>query len=79
MQEQRRAKYQWGQRVSLLAAVYNDGTFPGRGEEELLAEVGRIGEIVQVGHHTEADLPIYLVAFNDDLVIGCFEEELQPL
>ena len=41
--------------------------------------IGDIGEIVQVGTHTEANIPIYLVEFGERLVVGCLEEEIIPL
>ncbi len=40
------------------------------------SEVGDTGEIVQVGRHTDANLPIYLVEFGEKLVVGCLEEEI---
>jgi len=45
----------------------------------LLVNIGDTGEIVQVGTHTEANLPIYLVEFGERLVVGCLEEEIVPL
>jgi nitrogen fixation protein NifZ len=36
---------------------------------------GGPGEIVQVGHHSEANVPIYMVDFGL-CVLGCLEEEL---
>jgi len=33
--------------------------------------------VVQVGHHAEADLPVYMVDFGV-AVLGCLEEELLP-
>jgi len=72
MIEQREARYQWGQQVVALVDLVNDPDHPA---EAVLAEVGSEGEIVQVGHHTEANQPVYMVDFNG-LVIGCLEEEI---
>ena len=36
------------------------------------------GEIVQIGHHDEANVPIYLVDFGV-VVLGCLEEEIAPM
>ena len=79
MIEPRLPKYQWGQRVKALADLRNDGSFPDAPLEALLVSVGDTGEIVQVGTHTEANMPIYLVEFGERLVVGCFEEEILPL
>jgi nitrogen fixation protein NifZ len=79
MIEPRLPRYQWGQRVKALADLRNDGSFPDTPLEALLVSVGDMGEIVQVGTHTEANMPIYLVEFGERLVVGCFEEEILPL
>ncbi len=79
MLEPRMPKYQWGQRVKAAVDLMNDGSFPDAPAEGLLVGVGDPGEIVQVGRHTEANLPIYLVEFGERLVIGCLEEEISPL
>jgi nitrogen fixation protein NifZ len=71
-------KYQWGQRVSALADLYNDGTFPDQPEDALLVKAGDKGEIVQVGTHTETNTHIYLVEFGEKLVVGCLENEIDP-
>lgn len=79
MIEPRLPKYQWGQRVKALIDLHNDGTFPDAAAEARLVNVGDTGEIVQVGTHTEANIPIYLVEFSEHLVVGCLEEEIIPL
>jgi nitrogen fixation protein NifZ len=77
--EPRLPRYQWGQRVKALTDLRNDGTFPDAALEALLVSNGDVGEIVQVGTHTEANLPIYLVEFGERLVVGCLEEEIVPV
>jgi nitrogen fixation protein NifZ len=79
MIEPRLPKFQWGQRVKALIDLKNDGSFPNVAAEALLVSVGDTGEIVQVGTHAEANLPIYLVEFGERLVVGCLEEEIVPL
>jgi nitrogen fixation protein NifZ len=79
MIEPRLPKFQWGQRVKALIDLKNDGSFPNAAAEALLVSVGDTGEIVQVGTHAEANLPIYLVEFGERLVVGCLEEEIVPL
>jgi nitrogen fixation protein NifZ len=68
--------YQWGQRVSAVIDLYNDGSYPDQPSEALLVAVGQIGEIVQIGTHTESNTPVYLVEFGELQVVGCLEEEI---
>jgi nitrogen fixation protein NifZ len=75
MIEAREAKFRWGQAVQAAEHLYDDGTLPGVPEGTLLVAAGGPGEIVQVGHHAEANVPIYLVDFGV-VVLGCLEEEL---
>jgi nitrogen fixation protein NifZ len=77
--EPRLPKYQWGQRVKALVDLYNDGSFPDALENGMLVNTGETGEIVQVGTHTESNIPVYLVEFGERLVVGCFEEEITLL
>jgi nitrogen fixation protein NifZ len=79
MIEPRLPKFQWGQRVRALTDLHNDGSFPNAPLEALLVGVGDTGEIVQVGTHTEENMPIYLVEFGEKLVVGCLEEEIIPV
>jgi nitrogen fixation protein NifZ len=76
MIEPRTPLYQWGQKVSTGADIFNDGSYPNHEPEALLVAAGSTGEIVQVGYHEEAKIPVYLVEFPGGYVIGCFEEEL---
>ena len=75
--EPRVALYAWGQRVIALDDLVNDGSYPERAADALLAGRGALGEIVNVGHATAQNEPVYLVEF-DDCVIGCMEEEIAP-
>jgi nitrogen fixation protein NifZ len=77
MIEARTPMYQWGQKVSTEADIFNDGSYPHHEPEALLVPAGSAGEIVQVGYHEEAKIPVYLVEFPGGYVIGCFEEELR--
>ncbi|MGR7994390.1 MULTISPECIES: nitrogen fixation protein NifZ [unclassified Xanthobacter] len=78
MFEPRMPKYDWGMKVKTLIELHNDGSYPDAPAEALLVGLGAVGEIVQVGTHTESNTPIYLVEFNERLVIGCLEEEIEP-
>jgi nitrogen fixation protein NifZ len=71
----REPKYRWGQTVVAAEHLYNDGSLPDIDEGQLLVAAGGPGEIVNVGRHEEANLPIYMVDFGL-VVLGCFEEEL---
>jgi nitrogen fixation protein NifZ len=73
--EPRIALYAWGQRVVALDDLVNDGSYPGRPADALLAARGTVGEIIKVGHAEALNEPVYLVEF-DGCVIGCLEIEL---
>jgi nitrogen fixation protein NifZ len=72
-------KFQWGLTVEALVNLHNDGTYPGSIPDALLVSAGDRGEIVQVGTHTEANMVVYLVEFSQKLVVGCLEDEIQPI
>ena len=74
----REPKYQWGQRVQALADLVNDGSFPNSEPEAVLVPAGGAGAIVQIGRATEANMPVYLVEFGANRVVGCLEGELAP-
>jgi len=78
MTDLRQPRYRWGQPVLAAEDLYNDGSLPGADEDALLVAAGGPGEIVQVGHHEEANVPVYKVDFGV-AVLGCLEEELIPL
>ena len=75
MIEPRAPKFEWGQSVLAAVDLYNDGSMPELPEDQLLIVAGGPGEIVQVGHHSEANLPLYMVDFGL-CVLGCLEEEI---
>jgi nitrogen fixation protein NifZ len=71
----REPKFEWGQPVVAAIDLYNDGGVPGAEEDTLLVAAGGPGEIVRVGHHDEAKVPVYMVDFGV-AVLGCLEEEI---
>ncbi|OAF06894.1 nitrogen fixation protein NifZ [Bradyrhizobium centrolobii] len=79
MIERRRPKYQSGQQVKAKVGLVNDGSLPEAPPEGVLVSVGDVGEVVRIAQHAEANLPIYLVKFGKQLVIGCLEEEIAPI
>jgi nitrogen fixation protein NifZ len=77
MIDAREPKYRWGQAVLAADHLYNDGSLAEVPEDTLLVAAGGPGEIVQVGHHAEANVPVYMVDFGV-AVLGCLEEEIAP-
>lgn len=71
-----------GQRVVALCDLINDGSHPKQDPDALLVPAGSVGEVINVGHATEANEPIYLVEFDlvefGDIVVGCTDDELAP-
>ena len=78
MTDLREPRFQWGQPVVAATDLYNDGSLPGADEDVLLVAAGGPGEVVQVGHHQEANVRVYMVDFGV-AVLGCLEDELTPL
>lgn len=62
--------------------IYNDGSMPEAGEEDLLAKKGDRGVLVNTGHHEEfPETVLYLVRFESDmkelgLAVTCLEDEI---
>lgn len=75
--EPRAPSYSWGQRVIALDDLVNDGSYPERPADAMLAARGAVGEIVNIGHAQELNEPVYLVQF-EGCVVGCLEIELVP-
>ncbi|MDF0497271.1 nitrogen fixation protein NifZ [Bradyrhizobium yuanmingense] len=76
MMESRVPKYRAGQRVKTAVDVINDGSVANAPPDGILVSAGAIGKIIRVLMHTEASVPIYLVDFDEPLVVGCLEEEI---
>jgi nitrogen fixation protein NifZ len=72
----RRPKFQWGQPVTALCDLRNDGSYPDCAGDEMLAPKGEQGEVVRIGALAEGGAPVYLVAFPGGRVVGCLEEEI---
>jgi nitrogen fixation protein NifZ len=75
--ELREPIFAWGQRVIALDDLINDGSYPERALDALLAARGSVGEIVKIGHAQDLNEPVYLVQF-EGCVVGCLEIELVP-
>ena len=72
----RNSKYGWGQRVMASVPLFNDGSLPQCGKKALVVQQGTMGEIVSVVPDKREKAPVYAVAFQDGLVVGCLETEL---
>lgn len=70
------AKYQWGNKVAVMADIINDGSYPNKAEGETIVVKGEAGRVRQVGQDEEKTTYLYIVEFGDRLV-GCFEDELE--
>ncbi|MEW8659717.1 MAG: nitrogen fixation protein NifZ [Candidatus Thiodiazotropha endolucinida] len=72
-----------GDVVFAASHIYNDGGIPDVPQDELLAEPGTRGVIVETGHLEEApERTVYLVRFEDRELnlgppTGCWPEELK--
>lgn len=76
--EPRTPRYDWGQRVTPVADLYNDGSYPDVAADALIVQAGEWGEIIRVGVHSDTNIPVYLVEFADARVVGCTEDEIAP-
>ena len=73
-----RPEYDYGDRVRVLRNVRNDGTYPGMDVGRLLVRRGRVGYVRDLGTFLQ-DQIVYSVHFlDDDRLVGCRAEELQP-
>ncbi len=73
-----RPRYDYGDAVRVIRNVRNDGTYGGLDTGTLLVRRGAVGHVQNVGTFLQ-DQIIYSVHFLDeDKVVGCREQELQP-
>jgi nitrogen fixation protein NifZ len=79
LKAERNSRFDWGMSVLSKDDLFNDGTYPGVEKEALIVGRGTRGEIVNVGTHSESNVTVYLVEFEGGQVVGCFEDEIQPL
>jgi nitrogen fixation protein NifZ len=78
MMETMASRYVWGQQVQAADDLYNDGSYPDQPAGALLVSSGEVGEVVQIGEHTDSGTVVYMVEFPLDKVVGCVEQELVP-
>lgn len=73
-----KAAYNYGDEVRVIRNVRNDGTYPGKEVGEFLLRRGSVGYVQNVGTYLQ-EYTIYSVHFvEEDVLIGCKEEELIP-
>ncbi len=73
-----KAQYQYGDEVRVTRNVRNDGTYPGKEVGEFLLRRGSVGYVQNIGTYLQ-EYTIYSVHFvEEDVLIGCKEEELVP-
>lgn len=69
-------RFEYGQTVRVTRNVRNDGTFPGKEVGDFLIRRGSMGVVRDVGSYLQDQL-IYSVYFlQEDMIVGCREEEL---
>jgi len=70
--------YKYGDEVRVIRNVRNDGTYPGKEVGEFLLRRGSVGYVQNVGTYLQEYI-IYSVHFvEEDLLIGCKQDELVP-
>jgi len=73
-----KAAYNFGDEVRVTRNVRNDGTYPGKEVGEFLLRRGSVGYVQNIGTYLQ-EYTIYSVHFvEEDVLIGCKEEELIP-
>jgi nitrogen fixation protein NifZ len=73
-----RPEFDFGDAVRVLRNVRNDGTYPGMDVGQLLVRRGSVGYVRDRGTFLQ-DQVVYSVHFlEQDRLVGCREEELQP-
>ncbi|GAB6051986.1 hypothetical protein JCM17960_08060 [Magnetospira thiophila] len=71
-----RPRFDYGDAVRVIRSLRDDGTFPGKNPGDLLIRRGAVGFVKDVGTFLQ-DQIVYSVQFLDDnIMVGCREEEL---
>ena len=77
------AHLQPGDTVFSAQAIFNDGSFPGYAEDEMLVAAGSRGVVINVGHiEDQPEKQVFLVRFEHPETkelgpeIGCWPEDL---
>lgn len=70
-------KYEYGDAVRVIRNVRNDGTFPGEPTGRLLIRRGSVGYVRDVGTFLQDQLVYSVDFFEQGIMVGCREPELQ--
>lgn len=72
-------RFDYGDEVRVIRNLRNDGSFPGKDKGDLLIRRGQVGHVRNIGTFLQ-DQIIYTVHFiEEDLQVGCREEEVIPV
>lgn len=73
-----RPRFEYGAAVRVLRNIRNDGTFPGEPTGRLLIRRGSVGYVRDVGTFLQDQLIYSVDFFDQQRLVGCREQELQP-
>lgn len=73
-----RACFDYGDKVRVTRNVRNDGTYPGMDVGAPLLRRGCVGYVVNIGTYLQDQIIYSVHFFDDDMVVGCREDELIP-
>jgi nitrogen fixation protein NifZ len=73
-----RPRFEYGEAVRVVRNVRNDGTFPGEPTGRLLIRRGSVGYVRDVGTFLQDQLVYSVDFFEQQRMVGCREQELQP-
>jgi nitrogen fixation protein NifZ len=71
-----RPSFDYGDKVRVTRNVRNDGTYPGLDIGAFLVRRGAVGYVMSVGTYLQDQLIYSVHFFEDNLMVGCREEEL---
>lgn len=69
-------RFQYGDTVRVTRNARNDGTFPGKEIGDLLVRRGSMGVVRDVGSYLQDQIIYSIYFFQEDMIVGCREEEL---
>ena len=73
-----RPRFEYGAAVRVVRNLRNDGTYPGEPTGTLLVRRGSVGYVRDVGTFLQDQLIYSVDFFDQQRMVGCREQELQP-
>lgn len=73
-----RPRFEYGAAVRVVRNLRNDGTYPGERTGTLLVRRGSVGYVRDVGTFLQDQLIYSVDFFDQQRMVGCREQELQP-